>query len=421
MNGEPDGQVAGNDADEPSGTETLIHVLTGAQVPATPKNRLVQQVLRQLIETYGFDRADIRAGYRPTMRGKRQQKVDIVILRHGEEALDEHVERVIVCQPQKPREKLRSPGEATADLRKLETKLELFPACHLGMWTNGHEEFFVRVAETTFETRYVDIGQQVLTPSERRKLGVVLEVSPHPGQVRGLDHFTVQIVSQETGPVGASRKVKIWKAARTHAAVSLLKLNRIDFEEGWHHVRVRPWTADGDPIPMDEPAEPTGKPANESEPFYVLPDAAVEEEPPQRAVPKAVSVEHARLDRQFAAVMQRRAAADIAPRSVGWTQRSTTTRPAAQATIEARFGTDGTFQIAVARWLKNIEQRILETPERPVSWRMQLHGGSRTCRPVTSRSGRSRPPCGGSSTPARRTSGASGRTPGTWCPRDSTS
>ena len=158
MNGEPDGQVAGNDADEPSGTETLIHVLTGAQVPATPKNRLVQQVLRQLIETYGFDRADIRAGYRPTTRGKRQQKVDIVILRHGEEALDEHVERVIVCQPQKPREKLRSPGEATADLRKLQTRLELFPACHLGMWTNGHEEFFVRVAETTFETRYVDIG-----------------------------------------------------------------------------------------------------------------------------------------------------------------------------------------------------------------------------------------------------------------------
>ena len=219
------------------------------------------------------------------------------------------------------------------------------------------------------------IGQQVLTPSERRKIGVVLEVSPHPGQVRGLDHFTVQIVSQETGLVGASRKVKVWKAARTHASVSLLKLNRIDFEEGWHHVRVRPWTGDGDPIPMDQPSESTGKRANESEPFYVLPGATLEEEPPQRAVPKAVSVEHARLDRQFAAVMQRRAPADVAPRSVGWTQRSTTTRPAAQATIEARFGTDGTFQIVVARWLKNIEQHILETPERPVSWRMQLHAG----------------------------------------------
>ena len=115
-------------------------------------------MLRQLIETYGFDRKDIRAGYRLTAPGRRQQSVDLVILRHGEEALDEHVERVIVCQRQKPREKLRSPQEAAADLRKLHDKLEMFPACHLGMWTNGYEEFFVRVEETRFETRYVDIG-----------------------------------------------------------------------------------------------------------------------------------------------------------------------------------------------------------------------------------------------------------------------
>ena len=217
-------------------------------------------------------------------------------------------------------------------------------------------------------------GQQVLAPNERRKVGVVLEVSPHPGQVRGLDHFTVQIVSQESGPVGAARKVKVWKATRTHAAVSLLKLNRIDFEEGWHQIRVLPWTVDGDPIPMDEPAEPAGKRANESEPFYVLPDAALEEEPPQRAVPRAVSVEHARLDRSFTALMQGRGFADVVPRSIGWTQRATT-RTAAQATIEARFGTEGAFQIPVPRWLKEVEQRILEAPEAPVRWRMQLRAG----------------------------------------------
>ena len=219
------------------------------------------------------------------------------------------------------------------------------------------------------------IGQQVLAPNERRKIGVVMEVAPHPGQIRGLDHFTVQIVSQEAGLVGASRKVKVWKTARTHAPVSLLKLNRVDFEEGWHHVRVLPWTADGDPIPVDEPVEQTGKRANESEPFYVLLDAVLEEEPPQRAVPRADSVEHARLDRRFAAVMQGRDVEDIAPHNVGWTQRSTAKRAAAQEIIEARFGKEGTLQIAVVRWLKNIEQRILETPERPVSWRMQLHTG----------------------------------------------
>jgi len=32
------------------------------------------------------------------------------------------------------------------------------PDCRLGMWTNGHEVFFVRVEETTFETRFIDIG-----------------------------------------------------------------------------------------------------------------------------------------------------------------------------------------------------------------------------------------------------------------------
>ena len=221
--------------------------------------------------------------------------------------------------------------------------------------------------------RLVDLaGQQVLTPSERRKVGVVLEVSPHPGRVRGLDHFTVQIVAQETGPVGVSRKIKVWKAARTHAAVSLPKLNRIDFEEGWHHVRVLPWTVDGDPIPMEEVAEPTGRRANESEPFYVLPDASIDEEPAQRAVPKALSVEHARLDRQFVAVMQGRAPAEVVPRSIGWTRHGVSARTAVQLPIEAKFGADGTLQIPVARWLEKVERRILEAPERPASWRMQL-------------------------------------------------
>ena len=152
-------QDNGNDAAGVSAdADTLIDVLTGEEISASDKNKLVQKVLRQLIESYGFDRKDIRTGYHLTTQGKRQKSVDIVILRNGKEALDEHVERVIVCQKQKPREKLRSPREAAADIHKLHRKLELFSGCHLGMWTNGHEEFFVRVEETTFEARFIDIG-----------------------------------------------------------------------------------------------------------------------------------------------------------------------------------------------------------------------------------------------------------------------
>ena len=219
------------------------------------------------------------------------------------------------------------------------------------------------------------VGQQVLAPKDRRKFGVVLEVDPHPGRVRGLDHFTAQIIAKDAGPVGAARKVKVWKPARTHAAVSFLKLNRIDFEEGWHHVRVLPWTADGDPIPVEEPAEKTGRRSNESEPFYVLPDADREDEPPQRAVPSADSLEHARLDRQFAAILQQREPSEVTPERVGWAQRGASRRAAAQETLEAGFGRDGAFRIAVARRLKDVEQRILESPDGPVSWRMQMHAG----------------------------------------------
>ncbi len=232
------------------------------------------------------------------------------------------------------------------------------------------------VAENEKSERLIDlVGQQVLAPKERRQFNVTVEVKPHPGQVQGLEHFTVQIMSRDSGPVGVARKVKVWKAPRATCTVSFTKLNKIEFEEGWHFVRVLPWTAEGDPIPIEEPTEQAAKRSNESEPFYVLPDADLEEEPPQRAIPKADSVEHARIDRQFTAVLQRRDALAVRPESIGWSQRTTQGRLAAQETIEAKFGKEGAFQIAVARWMKHIEQRILSNPERPVSWRMQIHLG----------------------------------------------
>jgi hypothetical protein len=232
------------------------------------------------------------------------------------------------------------------------------------------------VAEDEKSERLIDLaGQQVLAPKERRQFNVTIEVSPHPSQVQGLEHFTVQIMSRDSGPVGVARKVKVWKATRPICTVSFSKLNKIEFEEGWHFVRVLPWTAEGDPIPVEEPTEPKAKRSNESEPFYVLPEADLEEEPPQRAIPRCDSVEHARLERQFTAVLQRRDPSAVRPESIAWAQRTTNRRTVAQETIEARFGKEGAFQIAVARWMKIIEQRILSSPDRPVCWRMQLHLG----------------------------------------------
>jgi type I restriction enzyme M protein len=144
MSDEDDQGLEQGDASEEesgNGPDTLVHVLSGEEVSATPKNRLVQKTLRQLLESYGFDRKDLRAPYQLTTAGKRQKRVDIAILRHGTDPNDENVERIVICDPQKRREKLRTREEAAPDLRKLEEKMALFPSCHLGMWTNGQEEF----------------------------------------------------------------------------------------------------------------------------------------------------------------------------------------------------------------------------------------------------------------------------------------
>jgi DNA phosphorothioation-dependent restriction protein DptH len=218
------------------------------------------------------------------------------------------------------------------------------------------------------------IGQQVLVPNDRRKMNVVFEVNPHPGKVSGLDHFTVQIVSQSDGPVGKSKKVKAWTPNRLQCTASLDKLNKIEFEEGWHFIRVLPWTADGDPIPLEADSGSEGaKRSYESEPFYVLPGGSIEEEPPQRAIPIEQSLEHARFRLQLTALGDERDTDEIAISGVAWAEGGRSKKASRQETLLAKFGREGAVQIPLSRTLKTIEQRILAEPKHPSGWRMQIN------------------------------------------------
>jgi hypothetical protein len=218
------------------------------------------------------------------------------------------------------------------------------------------------------------IGQQVLVPNERHKMNVVFEANPHPGKVSGLDHFTVQIVSQNDGPVGKSKKGKVWTQNRLQCTTNLAKLNKIEFEEGWHFIRVLPWTADGDPIPLaSDSGSESAKRSYESEPFYVLPGGNIEEEPPQRAIPIEQSLEHARFRLQLTALGDERNPDDIAISAVSWTEGGRSKKASRQETLVAKFGREGAVQIPLSRMLKTIEQRILAEPKHPSGWRMQIN------------------------------------------------
>lgn len=219
------------------------------------------------------------------------------------------------------------------------------------------------------------IGQQVLFPNDRQKMNIVFEVSPHPTKVNGLDHFSVQIISQNDGPVGKSKKIKAWKSKRSQSTANLAKLNKIEFEEGWHYVRVLPWTSDGDPIPLsiNEQADNNTRRVYESEPFYVLPGASIEEEPPQRAIPVEKSLEHAKFRLKLTAIGDDRNPDEIEQSGITWSEGSKKGKTARQETLLVKFGREGAMQIYVSRILKNIEQRILSSPKHPSGWRMQIN------------------------------------------------
>lgn len=230
----------------------------------------------------------------------------------------------------------------------------------------------------TEETLQSLVGTQVLIPEERRNFKVDFEVNPHPAQVQGLSYFTIQILSQDSSPVGSVKKVNIWKTKKNTKTVTLDKLNKFEFDEGWHLVRILPWTEDGSPIPLSESKEQSKNAKlnkNESELFYVLPGGTLDEEPPQRATPKEDSLEHAKLKLQFTAISNARDPQAIIVKDVVWADKSSKTRNATQETLEVKFGREGKFQIPVAKFLKQLEQKILANPQRSVNWRLLVQMG----------------------------------------------
>lgn len=232
------------------------------------------------------------------------------------------------------------------------------------------------VKEDIFDPRLQSlIGSQVLDPKTYRKFKVEFQVEPHPKQVDGLSYFTVQILSQEGGSVGTAKKVKHWQTKSPVKSVTLDKLDKFEFEEGWHFVRVLPWTENGDPIPLEDPVSwrnSNSSKSYESELFYVLPNAELNEEPPQRAIPLEASLEHARLKLQFTAISDLRNPEEINYREVLWVDKNNA-RTATPESLEVKFGREGKIRIPVSHGLKLLEQAILASPEQPISWQIPIH------------------------------------------------
>lgn len=228
------------------------------------------------------------------------------------------------------------------------------------------------------------IGQRVLPVSSLKKFSVTFRVEPHPTKVQGLAKFVAQIISKEHGPIGLARSKAVWKSATDKATMSFSALTKIEWEEGWHFVRVLAQTESGDLIPVVDAsghavtwsvdADVDLPRPNESDLFYVLPNAEVEIEPAQRAVPREPSALHALFRAQFTAILDDRDPASVVFGHAAWAEKAKGHVSGAEM-LEVKLGREGSVHIPVSRTLKSIEQKILATPDGPISWRIPLNLG----------------------------------------------
>ena len=86
----------------------FVDILTGKKESPSAKKLLVQKILHQLIESYGFARLDLDTNYNPQIESNRRRRIDIAIFRPAADHTNDNLQRVVVCKPQKKREKLRS-------------------------------------------------------------------------------------------------------------------------------------------------------------------------------------------------------------------------------------------------------------------------------------------------------------------------
>ncbi|MFC9387531.1 methylation-associated defense system ATP-binding protein MAD8 [Streptomyces venezuelae] len=211
----------------------------------------------------------------------------------------------------------------------------------------------------TYPALQAMVGQPYLLAGEKgvRELTARFTVQPSPLKVDGLERFRVEIVSESGGPIGRLAHVSRGTRAKPEYKAPLRKLNKIDWEEGWHYIRVTP--LDGSDNPLDIAPGAHGLPGGESERFYVVPGAETEE-PPERSVGRHDGVAQALRSLQFDALAGGEDPSRVTLTDIRW-KPSSPRSP--QRALNARIRPAGSAEIRLSPLLVQAQQDLLARPE----------------------------------------------------------
>ena len=203
------------EADKPLKTGDIMDFITGLQVKDTPKERIRQEVVRQLIFEYEIAPESMEADYRIKVDGK-NKKVDIAIFEAGKEHEEANLVRVVVCRPapntgKKGVVKIRDFKQAASDLDELKLLMQAVDSCEWGLWTNGLERFFYRRIKKRFSFEFLPHGDWPMADGTMTTPDKHPEIVGRPGEESGLRRAFQRCHNFIHGNEGMPKDAAFWQ------------------------------------------------------------------------------------------------------------------------------------------------------------------------------------------------------------------
>ena len=138
--------------------DELICVLTGNKKKANTKELMLQSVILQMNEEYGFEMSDMKRDFTFSFQDDEDKRkrvtVDLAIFRAGSAKELENLERIcIVCDTKVKAADSKKGVESTLNYALRAS------SCDFGLWTNGDElHFSQRIEDAVGNEKIVDIA-----------------------------------------------------------------------------------------------------------------------------------------------------------------------------------------------------------------------------------------------------------------------
>ena len=193
----------------------MTDFITGQPVKETEKEKVRQEVARQLINEYQIAPEAMEADFSVKVESKRQ-RVDIAIFEAGKEHLVENLRRAIICRPlpnagKRSVVKIRDFAQAEKDLDELKGILIAADGCEWGLWTNGLERFFLRKEKRRFEVRFAPHGDWPMADGTMSTPDMHAETYVRPGEENALRRAFQRCHNFIHGNEGMPKDAAFWQ------------------------------------------------------------------------------------------------------------------------------------------------------------------------------------------------------------------